>query len=68
MVAQEATVVSLDEALRMFAANSLELRAARARSDEAAGSAFAAEHTRSAEAARLVSRWQVWWPDLPWGR
>ncbi|MSR21049.1 MAG: TolC family protein [Gemmatimonadetes bacterium] len=37
LVAQEAPVVSLDEALRMFAANSLELRAARARSDEAAG-------------------------------
>jgi glycosyltransferase involved in cell wall biosynthesis len=33
-----------------------------------AGSTFASEHTRPAEAARLVSRWQSWWPDLPWGR
>jgi len=32
------------------------------------GSAFAADHTRPAEAARLVSRWRSWWPDLPWGR
>jgi glycosyltransferase involved in cell wall biosynthesis len=41
---------------------------ARAGTLAAAGSAFAAEHTRPAEAARLVSRWQSWWPDLPWGR
>jgi glycosyltransferase involved in cell wall biosynthesis len=34
----------------------------------AAGSTFAAAHTRPAEAARLVSRWQSWWPDLPWER
>ena len=33
-----------------------------------AASAFAAEHTRPAEVARLLSRWQSWWPDLPWGR
>jgi glycosyltransferase involved in cell wall biosynthesis len=32
------------------------------------GSAFAADHTRPAEAARLVARWQGWWPGLPWGR
>lgn len=32
----------------------------------AAGSAFVAEHTRPAEAARLVARWRSWWPDLPW--
>jgi hypothetical protein len=31
-----------------------------------AGSTFASEHTRPAEAARLVSRWRSWWPDLPW--
>ena len=37
LVAQEPPVVSIDEALRMFAANSLELRAARARSDQAEG-------------------------------
>ncbi len=30
--------------------------------------AFAARHTRSAEAARLVDRWRAWWPDLPWER
>ncbi|MEA2611832.1 MAG: hypothetical protein QOG32_1558 [Chloroflexota bacterium] len=30
--------------------------------------AFAASHTRPAEAARLVARWTEWWPDLPWGR
>jgi glycosyltransferase involved in cell wall biosynthesis len=30
--------------------------------------AFAARHTRSAEAARLVERWRSWWPDLPWDR
>jgi glycosyltransferase involved in cell wall biosynthesis len=29
---------------------------------------FAAEHTRPAEAARLVARWRGWWPDLPWDR
>jgi glycosyltransferase involved in cell wall biosynthesis len=29
---------------------------------------FAARHTRPAEAARLVERWQTWWPDLPWER
>ncbi|MEA2576848.1 MAG: hypothetical protein QOD78_436, partial [Chloroflexota bacterium] len=34
----------------------------------AAGRAFVGEHTRPAEAARLVARWQSWWPDLPWGR
>jgi hypothetical protein len=28
--------------------------------------AFAAEHTRPAEAARLVALWRRWWPDLPW--
>jgi glycosyltransferase involved in cell wall biosynthesis len=27
---------------------------------------FAAEHTRPAELARLVARWQARWPDLPW--
>jgi hypothetical protein len=31
-----------------------------------AGSAFAAEHTGPAEAARLVSRWRARFPDLPW--
>jgi len=41
---------------------------ARAASLAAAGSAFAAAHTRPAEAARLVARWRSWWPDLPWGR
>ncbi len=30
--------------------------------------AFAASHTRVAEAARLVERWRTWWPDLPWER
>jgi glycosyltransferase involved in cell wall biosynthesis len=30
------------------------------------GLAFAASHTRSAEAARLVDRWRTWWPALPW--
>jgi glycosyltransferase involved in cell wall biosynthesis len=30
--------------------------------------AFAARHTRPAEAARLVEHWQRWWPDLPWER
>ena len=30
--------------------------------------AFAASHTRPAEAARLVERWRTWWPDLPWER
>jgi hypothetical protein len=29
-------------------------------------SAFAAEHTRPAEAARLVARLRAWWPELPW--
>ncbi len=29
---------------------------------------FAAAHTRSAEASRLVGRWRTWWPDLPWER
>ena len=28
--------------------------------------AFAAAHTRPAEAARLVARLEVWFPDLPW--
>jgi hypothetical protein len=32
------------------------------------GHAFAAQHTRPAEAARLVARWRAWWPDLPWDR
>jgi glycosyltransferase involved in cell wall biosynthesis len=31
-------------------------------------STFAADHTRPAEAARLVARWRTWWPDLPWVR
>jgi glycosyltransferase involved in cell wall biosynthesis len=31
-----------------------------------AGSAFAADHTGAAEAARLVARWQARYPDLPW--
>lgn len=31
-----------------------------------AGRAFAAAHTRPTEAARLVSRWQIRWPELPW--
>jgi glycosyltransferase involved in cell wall biosynthesis len=30
--------------------------------------AFAAGHTRPAEATRLVERWRTWWPDLPWER
>jgi glycosyltransferase involved in cell wall biosynthesis len=30
------------------------------------GVAYAADHTRPAEAARLVARWQGWWPALPW--
>ena len=30
--------------------------------------AFAARHTRPAEAARLVEHWRRWWPDLPWER
>jgi hypothetical protein len=38
----------------------------RARSLRAAATAFVAAHTRPAEAARLVGRWQTWWPDLPW--
>ena len=33
----------------------------------ARGHAFAAQHTRPAEAARLVARWRTWWPDLAWG-
>jgi glycosyltransferase involved in cell wall biosynthesis len=32
------------------------------------GVAFAAGHTRPAEVARLVARWRVWWPALPWDR
>ena len=32
------------------------------------GLAFAAAHTRPAEAARLVAHWRGWWPDLPWER
>jgi glycosyltransferase involved in cell wall biosynthesis len=31
-----------------------------------AGHGFAADHTRPAEAARLVRRWQARWPELPW--
>jgi glycosyltransferase involved in cell wall biosynthesis len=38
----------------------------RAASLRAAGRAFAVAHTRRAEAARLVGRWQARWPDLPW--
>ena len=38
----------------------------RARALRAAGTAFVAAHTRPVEAARLVARWQAWWPDLPW--
>jgi glycosyltransferase involved in cell wall biosynthesis len=29
------------------------------------GYAFAARHTRPAEAARLVDRWRAWWPGMP---
>jgi glycosyltransferase involved in cell wall biosynthesis len=32
------------------------------------GHAFAAGHSRPAEAARLVDRWRAWWPTLPWSR
>ncbi len=39
----------------------------RARRLRAAGSLFVTAHTRPAEAARLVARWQRRWPDLPWG-
>ena len=31
-----------------------------------AGFAFASDHTRPAEAARLVDTWQRWWPSLGW--
>jgi len=34
----------------------------------ARATAFAADHTRPAEAARLADHWRRWWPDLPWGR
>jgi glycosyltransferase involved in cell wall biosynthesis len=30
--------------------------------------AFASQHTRPAEAARLVEHWRRWRPDLPWER
>ena len=33
-----------------------------------AGRTFAAAHTRPAEAARLVERWEARWPELPWSR
>ena len=39
----------------------------RATSLRRAGHAFAAAHTRHAEATRLVGRWQARWPELPWG-
>jgi glycosyltransferase involved in cell wall biosynthesis len=39
----------------------------RAASLRSAGRAFAAAHTRPAEASRLVARWQARWPTLPWG-
>ncbi len=32
-----------------------------------AGTELVKAHTRSAEATRLVERWQERWPDLPWG-
>lgn len=32
------------------------------------GRAFAAAHTRPAEATRLVAHWRARWPDLPWER
>jgi hypothetical protein len=32
-----------------------------------AGTELVSAHTRSAEAARLIDRWQRRWPDLPWG-
>lgn len=38
----------------------------RATSLRAAGRAFAAAHTRQAEATQLVGRWQARWPELPW--
>jgi glycosyltransferase involved in cell wall biosynthesis len=38
----------------------------RIRALRAGGHAFAAAHTREAEAARLVGRWATWWPDLAW--
>jgi len=41
---------------------------ARAAELRGAGSAFVAQHTRPAEAARLVSRWRARWPNLPWDR
>jgi glycosyltransferase involved in cell wall biosynthesis len=31
------------------------------------GTAFAADHSRPAEGARLVERLRDWWPALPWG-
>jgi glycosyltransferase involved in cell wall biosynthesis len=37
-------------------------------SQRARGHAFAAAHTRPAEATRLVGHWRRWWPDLPWER
>ncbi len=39
----------------------------RATSLRRAGREFAAAHTRHAEATRLVARWRVRWPELPWG-
>jgi glycosyltransferase involved in cell wall biosynthesis len=49
--------------IRRLAANPARVAALRR-----AGSAFVAEHTRVAEAGRLVSRWRERWPNLPWDR
>lgn len=38
-----------------------------ARRIAANGHAFASDHTRPAETARLVAMWRTWWPSLPWG-
>jgi glycosyltransferase involved in cell wall biosynthesis len=44
----------------------LAARPQRALELRAAGTAFAALHTGSAESARLLARWNVLWPRLPW--
>ena len=42
-------------------------RPERAMDLRSAGLVLASTHTRPAEATRLVGRWQLRWPELPWG-
>jgi len=59
---QTGAPAAVADAIRRLAADPARVAGLRA-----AGTRFAALHTRPAEAARLVARWRDRYPELPWG-